>query len=219
MAKFNILYLDPPWKYRDKRASGKTACGAENHYECMSDERIINMPVESLAADNAVCYLWIPPPLLFDQKDAKKSLPGQCLAKWGFNYRTFGFVWIKLNKGNKKPWFGVGAYSKSNVEVCLMGVRGSVGRLQKDKKTGLAIPTNPDEKLRVQSNSVSQLIFHSRMRHSEKPPVTRTKIEKIWGALPRIELFARRVVPGWESIGYDIDGKDIYESIKDVSEI
>ena len=29
---------------------------------------------------------------------------------WNFKYRTVGFTWIKLNKKNKKPFFGVGYY-------------------------------------------------------------------------------------------------------------
>ena len=30
---------------------------------------------------------------------------------------------------------------------------------------------------------------------------------------PRIELFARKKTEDWDAIGYDIDGKDINESI------
>jgi N6-adenosine-specific RNA methylase IME4 len=33
------------------------------------------------------------------------------------------------------------------------------------------------------------------------------------GDLPKIELFARQSVPGWEAIGFDMDGKDIRVTI------
>jgi N6-adenosine-specific RNA methylase IME4 len=39
------------------------------------------------------------------------------------------------------------------------------------------------------------------------------RIVELVGNLPRIELFARKKTEGWDSIGYDIDGVDIKESL------
>ena len=38
------------------------------------------------------------------------------------------------------------------------------------------------------------------------------------GELPRIELFARDKVKGWDSLGDEIDGKDIREALREVIE-
>ena len=45
------------------------------------------------------------------------------------------------------------------------------------------------------------------------PAIVREKMVQLMGDLPRIELFARQKVEGWDSIGFDIDGCDIRESI------
>ena len=46
-----------------------------------------------------------------------------------------------------------------------------------------------------------------------KSKIFRTNIVELFGDLPRIELFARQKVEGWDSIGFDIDGCDIRESL------
>lgn len=58
-------------------------------------------------------------------------------------------------------------------------------------------------------------ILHSRIReHSKKPDEVRDKIVEICGDLPRVELFAREKVKGWDSIGFDIDGRDIRDVLE-----
>lgn len=54
---------------------------------------------------------------------------------------------------------------------------------------------------------------HKRLSHSEKPEMFRDLIFQVSGDLPRIELFARQKVDGWDSVGFDIDGCDIRESL------
>jgi len=41
----------------------------------------------------------------------------------------------------------------------------------------------------------------------------RDKIVELYGKLPRIELFARQQVKGWDCLGNGIDGKDIRNSL------
>ena len=50
-------------------------------------------------------------------------------------------------------------------------------------------------------------------RHSAKPPEVRDRIVKLMGDVPRIELFARERVHGWDALGNEIDGLDIRQSI------
>jgi len=181
---FRIIYADPPWSYRDKKVSGRTRCGAENHYDCMTTGEIAQLPVADLAdPDGAVLFLWATFPLI---ESALSVIPA-----WGFEYKTVGFTWIKTN-ADGTPWFGVGAYAKSNSEVCLMATRGRVGRHMRDRR---------DDTFRVQSNYVSSVVMAPRAGHSEKPSVIRDLIVELFGDVPRIELFARQHVPGWEDWG------------------
>ena len=102
--------------------------------------------------------------------------------------------WLKTNKDGS-PFFGIGYYAKSNQEVCLLAVKGKGHSL-------------------VKSNSVSSFVSTHRTKHSEKPQIFRDKIVELFGDLPRIELFARQKTEGWDVLGFDIDGKDIKESIQ-----
>lgn len=203
--RYHILYADCPWPYSDKKKAGRTRCGAENHYDCMSIDELCQLPVESLAEDNAVLFMWTTFPLLLSAKDPEKSPPGRVMKAFGFRYKTLGFCWVKTNKDGS-IWHGVGAYAKSNPEICLMGVRGNVGRLVKDKVTGLRIGTDPKEKLSVVSNHVSSTLLAPRGPHSQKPPVVRDRIVKLFGDVSRIELFARDSADGWDSIGDELNG-------------
>ena len=93
-----------------------------------------------------------------------------------------GFSWIKLNKKNGKPFFGIGYYTKSNCECCLIGVKG---------------------KHIVASNFVSSVVMSPREQHSKKPDIIREKIVELCGNIPRIELFARERHDKWDSWGDD----------------
>jgi len=41
--KYNIIYADPPWQYKDKRNGYKMSGGAENHYKTMSIQELKKM--------------------------------------------------------------------------------------------------------------------------------------------------------------------------------
>ena len=56
------------------------------------------------------------------------------------------------------------------------------------------------------------------MEHSKKPAEIRERIVELCGELPRVELFARDKVKGWDSLGDEIDGKDIREAFREVIE-
>lgn len=108
-------------------------------------------------------------------------------------YKTVAYTWLKINKNNKAMFFGIGYYTKSNAEICLLGTKGNAHSLVKD-------------------NSVSQVIVTERTRHSQKPNEARKRIIKLVGDLPRIELFARgnkKIEDGWIKVGNEISGNDI----------
>lgn len=185
MKKYNIIYADPPWSYRDKKCNGN----ALNHYNTLIIEDIEKLDINKIADGNCLLFLWATYPLL---PEALRVIKG-----WGFEYKSIAFQWIKLNKINGKPFYGLGRWTRGNTEPCLLGVKGKPKR---------------------ESNSVFQLIQEKIMRHSKKPSIVREKIVQLAGEKPRIELFAREKISGWDSIGNEIDGKDIREALKELTE-
>jgi site-specific DNA-methyltransferase (adenine-specific) len=179
--KYSIIYADPPWSYRDKKPSHSRRGGTLEHYDTMSIGDIRKIPVQSLSNGNCMLFLWCTFPNL------KEGL--SVIEAWGFDYRTLGFSWIKLNKNNGKPFFGMGYYTKSNCEICLIGVKG---------------------KAIVESKKISSVIIHKMLDesdrvHSRKPDTVRDKIVELCGDIPRIELFARQKSDGWDSWGNEIE--------------
>lgn len=173
MKKYKIIYADPPWAYRNM---GNIQATANEHYSTMSNEDICNLPVGGVADDNSILFLWATFPKMQEALDVIKA--------WGFEYKTVGFVWIKKNK-NLSNFFGVGWYTKSNAEVCLIGVKGKSPKI---------------------SNSISQIIETVRERHSQKPAIVREKIVEFCGDIKRIELFARQKTEGWDVWGNEVKG-------------
>lgn len=158
--KYSIIYADPPWSYRDsQKANG---LGAVGHYPLMSTADICALPVADIAAADCMLFLWATWPCL---EDALKVI-----SAWGFDYKTIGFLWLKLNRNGTYSARGTGHYTKPNSEPCLIGRKGR--RL-------------------VERYDISSIIQAKRGRHSAKPPIVRHKIVELCGDLPRIELFAR----------------------------
>jgi len=172
--KYNIIYADPPWNFRHYSDKGKGR-SADNHYKTMDLEGIKSLPVSELAADNCVLFMWTTFPFL------EKSF--EVLKEWGFKYKTIGFVWVKKNKKADSWFWGMGYWTRSNAEICIIATKGSITR---------------------QSSAVSQIICEPIEQHSKKPAIVREKIIELVGKLPRIELFARQTEKGWDSWGNEI---------------
>jgi N6-adenosine-specific RNA methylase IME4 len=173
--KYQIIYADPPWSYRNGKGHPRWAAEVTNHYETMTIDDIKALPVQDITDDNAILFLWVTFPNLQEGLDTLKA--------WGFKYKTLGFSWIKTNPKSGTPFFGVGYYTKSNCEVCLIGTKGKAPK---------------------ESNKVSSVILEPREAHSKKPAIVREKIVELCGDVPRIELFARQTAPGWDSWGNEV---------------
>lgn len=106
---------------------------------------------------------------------------------WGFEYRTAAFVWVKKNRRSGSNFWGMGAYTRANAEVCLLGVTPGT-------RAGAA----------VRDHSVHQIVEAPVEAHSRKPAEVRERIVRLLGDVPRIELFARERVPGWDAWGNEV---------------
>ena len=172
--KYNIIYADPPWNFKHYSDKGKGR-SADNYYNTMSLNEIKALPVEEIADDNCILFLWTTFPFL------QKSF--EVIKEWGFEYKTVGFVWVKRNKKAPSWFWGMGYWTRSNAEICIIATKGSITR---------------------QSSSVSQIIDVPVGAHSKKPDIVHDRIVELVGELPRIELFARQKYVGWDVWGNEI---------------
>lgn len=181
--KYNIIYADPPWQYKvySKKGLGRSA---EHHYPTMEIEDICALPVGNLADKNCMLFLWVTMPCL------KEGL--RALEQWGFTYKTVAFVWIKQNKKADSLFWGMGHWTRSNAELCILATKGNPKRL---------------------SSSVHQVIMSHIEKHSKKPDETRERIVELVGNLPRVELFARQKTDGWDVWGNEVESDIIMTEV------
>ena len=123
--KFGAIHADPPWR-TDSWGAGGTDRAPDSKYPTMTIEEIAALPVEGLAADNCVLFLWILPHL---SKEAQFVIQN-----WGFTYSTTAFVW------HKPDAFGLGYWTRKRTETCLLAKRGNPKRLNADVDEFISAP-------------------------------------------------------------------------------
>lgn len=169
--KYSIIYADPPWGYQNRG----TRAAASKHYGTMTVEELKKMDVGAaggIANSDRALFMWATFPML------REAL--EVIEAWGFTYKTVAFNWVKQNKTGAGLFWGLGNWTRSNSEICLLAVKGKPKRM---------------------SASVHSVILSPVQQHSRKPAETRDRIVELMGDLPRIELFAREAAPGWDAWG------------------
>lgn len=172
--KYKIIYADPPWKYKDKSCQGN----AENHYQTMKLSDICHLPIDEIADKDCVLFLWATYPMMREAIEV--------ISNWGFEYKTLGFQWVKLNRIRGGYFFGTGHWTRANTEACLLATKGKPHKY-------------------MINNKISQIIEYPVGKHSSKPPIVREKITELLDDLPRIELFAREHTEGWDCWGDEVN--------------
>lgn len=205
LKNYRVLLADPPWRFGawSKAGKGRTA---EHHYRTMMQEDLEDLGpwIIDITTANSALFMW----------STNSTIPQalMLMGAWGFDYKTSAFTWLKLAK---KPYrltpanvdgylagnvpcvlgmgslrglhFGMGHYTRSQSEVCLLGIRG---------------------RMPVADRSVRQVIFAPVRQHSAKPDEQYGLIERLYPDGQRLELFARQRQPGW-----DVWGAEAPESI------
>lgn len=171
--KYKVIYADPAWSYKDKALAGNRGAGCK--YEVMSIEDIKQLPVKELADDDCVLFMCVTMPMLERAFEVMRA--------WGFVYKTCAFTWVKQNKIADTLFMGMGNWTRSNAELCLLGVRGKPKR--------------------VDAGVHSVIISHIE-EHSKKPAETRERITRLCGGVSKIELFARQSIEGWDCWGNEV---------------
>ncbi|MFX0183359.1 MAG: MT-A70 family methyltransferase [Candidatus Hodarchaeota archaeon] len=177
--KYNIIYADPPWKFSSQelqKYKGERFTSMDKHYPTQHKDWIKNLPVKNITDRNCALFIW--------STDAHLKEAIETIEAWGFKYITIPFIWEKkTSKG--KTVHNLGAWTMKNYEICLLGTKGKM--LQ-----------------HKQANNIPQKVEAVRTKHSKKPDEVRKRIEKLFGNLPRIELFARQHSTGWDVWGNEV---------------
>jgi N6-adenosine-specific RNA methylase IME4 len=172
--RFSVIYADPPWPWDTIGPLGRISSCADHHYALGTIDEIKALPVAPLAADDCMLLLWGTWPRLSDVLDVIRA--------WGFTYKTCGFVWVKLTPSGDGLHTGMGYFTRSNSEYCLLATKGSPTRLARD---------------------VHQIVFAAVGEHSAKPEEVRRGIERLVEG-PYLELYGRKPVAAWTVWGNEI---------------
>lgn len=182
---FSVIYADPPWRFASWSHRGE-AKGAVQHYDCMSLDDICALPVAGAAARDAALFIWVVQPML------PEAL--RVIEAWGFTFKTVAFCWVKLKgvAAQQKLFYaaedvrlGLGYHTRSGMEQCWLATRGK----------GYQRLTQGE----------AQVHFEAVREHSRKPDHFVSAIERLTGAVPKLEMFARTTRPGWSAWGNQTD--------------
>lgn len=193
---FRLLLVDPPWAFRthsgaDRTPTQKRFQEAEDHYSTMSVDDMAVLPVADMMDRHALMAMWV----VGSHLDAAIDL-GRA---WGFEFVTDLFYWAKqrlvhadqidLFTGDiPAPPFSMGYHTRKQVEPCLLF------------KRGRGLP--------VLDHGVPQLILAPRGEHSRKPVEQYDRLQRLYGDVPRIEMFSRSSAPGWTAWGNEVGKYD-----------
>jgi len=175
--KYKIIYADPPWAFHEGQFQDNNRGRADirDQYDVLTTQEICDLSVSNITERDCALFLWVTDGTLLEGL--------RVLEKWGFTYKTIVFIWVKKYLSgsfcyNAAPW------TLKSCEICLLGTKGNMKQYKNRK-------------------NVKQLVTALRTRHSRKPQEVRKRIEQLFGNLPKIELFARIKIHGWDVWGND----------------
>lgn len=218
MSKFDVIVMDAPWSFSDKLEMDSVKRGAASQYKLLSNKDIVALDVKSIAEDNSVLITWVPSSLL--------DVGLEAMENYGFNFKQT-WIWVKtkqdpfksLKKDLKKAIkagtdvnkvvdsfsldkvlsFYMGRIFRQTHELCLIGTRGKVSPMLKDKS----------------QRSVS---FGAVEKHSKKPEHLQDRLDIMYPSAKKIEIFARRDRVGWTCVGNEITQPLPNEDVRDAIE-
>jgi len=165
------LLADPPWHHQNWSDKGDTRISAKRHYCVMRLGDIAELPVRELCDIDCWLFLWAIGSMLLQAI--------YVMEQWGFRYSSIAFTWVKLNPSGRGFFMGGGKTTRKNVELCLLGRRGTPA---------------------INDHGVRELIVAPVREHSRKPDEQYERIERFCDG-PYVELFARQRRSGWRAWG------------------
>lgn len=208
MTPYNVVLLDPPWRYDNKQNGA-----ADAHYATLSVRELADLPCfrDGSIADDALVACWVTTPFLHHlwRSDASGFRGDGLLDAWRARFVT-SLYWHKApaptdfydagrqSRPVPKTPLGTGYWFRGETEQLVIAIRGKFPALR---------------------SPIRNHYTHPPLAHSEKPEIFRQAIVSALayaakqGRLddhpPRyLELFARRAVPGWRCEGLELTGHD-----------
>lgn len=175
---FQCAYIDPPWAFQSGNYANSRSLNGLATYPTMSIKELIQVPVFDILTDPAVVFVWTSGSIL---SDTLRVIEG-----WKLKYVTLFSVWTKTyNDGTDVV--GPGFYARPSTEmICLCRKGNGILKWKRSQKI------------------VRQVVRTPRLRHSEKPDIFADIITSFFDVPNRIELFARKLRPGWSAWGLEI---------------
>jgi N6-adenosine-specific RNA methylase IME4 len=165
---FDLLYADPGLIFSGWSCKGEHR-SPQRHYRCEPVDVVCDLPIAKIAAPDSILAIWVYGPRLLDTL--------AIITAWGFIYVGKGFCWEKITRTGQ-PRMGLGHTTRKVTEDCLLAKRG--------------------RGLKRCDRGVSELIRALRREPGRKPDEARHRLERLYGDVRRIELFARGTAPaGW----------------------
>ncbi|SMX27276.1 hypothetical protein TRP8649_01379 [Pelagimonas phthalicica] len=190
---FNLIMADPAWHYTMFSEKGE-AKAPQAHYDTMSLDDIKAMPVQALAAQDCLLWLWATNPLLPEALGVMDA--------WGFTFKTAG-TWVKRTKHGKDA-FGTGYIYRSSNEPILIGTRGAPKTTRGVRSTTASYSDCCPAEVPASSITIEAIA----REHSRKPDEAFQAAEKLMPDAKRIELFSRQKRNGWAVWGNEVEKFD-----------
>jgi N6-adenosine-specific RNA methylase IME4 len=189
--KWSVIYADPPWAFENRSEAGEGR-NPNQHYQTMTIEQMMEMPVQEIAEEDAILAIWVTDPTLEQAMHLIKA--------WGFTFKSVLFYWAKtwdktdLSSMHETKDFpiGTGYITRGNPEQLWIASRGD----PRKKLHLLGGEMKPDM-------SIRKLQFGARGEHSEKPRKFYGLLERLYNG-PYLEMFARTRQEGWGSWGNQV---------------
>ena len=114
---YQVIYADPPWQYTsgDQHTNETQETVIGNHYPSMPLSDICSLPVDEIADDDCVLFMWTTSPLLEDSF--------RVINDWGFSYKA-SMIWDKVKHN-------VGHYVSVRHELLLIATKGRPPKVPK----------------------------------------------------------------------------------------
>jgi len=140
--RFGSIGSDPQWKFLTRSAAGEGR-SANIHYKTEEVDKIKDIPVNELLADDGAFYMWMVDWCPQDALDL--------LAHWGLKHVTTAFTWVKTNTNldiaatkdlfDNSTWhMGQGYWTRANPEQCWLATKGNPKRLYADVRQLIVAP-------------------------------------------------------------------------------
>ena len=184
-APYSIIYADPAWRFEVRDRDTGLDRAPDAHYQTMSMDAMMDLPVEAWAARDSFLAMWVYDPMLPQALELANS--------WGFSFVTVLFRWFKTTDGQLRmfnptptPSFGLGYHTRGGAcEECWLF------------KRGRGVP--------VLRHDIRKEFFAEVREHSRKPDEVADWLVDLYGDVSRLEMFARTRRQGWDVSGNEID--------------